>query len=348
MVFLGVQFDTLTMAMSITPERIEELHHRCASSLSLSRNTRHDLQSLLGVMSFVTACVRPARVFMSTLLNTLRLHKHSSFCVLSDENKAELCWWCHFLPLYNGVSLVKMSPWINDPWHISTDACSTGAGGYFNENFFHTPFPDPTLQLFGYNINFLELLTIMAALKLWGQALRGQRFVLHCDNNNSVLALNSGRSGTICMQLCLREIWFLSAFYDFEITTVHIPRLDNSLADHLSRWHLSPVHKVQFHQLTSHTSTTQVVCPARVFDFPADINQPPVPRFTQPLTPANLAVLVSQVQAHAYDPGTLRNLHSQWKSFLHFCSTYHVTPLPAASPLQWFALWTPSTLSMSL
>ena len=132
------------------------------------------------------------------------------------------------------------------------------------------------------------------------------------------------------MQLCLREIWFLSAFYDFEITAVHIPRLDNSLADHLSRWHLSPIHKVQFHQLTSHTSTTQVVFPTRFFDFPADINQPPVPRFTQSLTPANLAVLVSQVQAHAYDPGTLRNLHSQWKSFLHFCSTYHVTPLPAA------------------
>ena len=52
--------------------------------------------------------------------------------------------------------------------------------------------------------------------------------------------------------------------------------------------------------------------------------------FTQPLTPANLAVLVSQVKAHACAPGTVRNLHSQWKSFLQFCSTFHVTPLPAA------------------
>ena len=267
MVFLGVQFDTLAMAMSVTPERIQELLHRCISSLSLSRITRHDLQSLLGVMCFVTACVRPARVFMSTLLNTLLLYKHSRFCFLFAENKADLRWWCHFLPLYNGVSLIKMSPWINDPWHISTDACSTGAGGYFSGNFFHTPFPGPILQHFGDNINVLELLTIMAALKLWGQTLRGKRFVLHCDNNNSVLALNSGRSRTLGMLLCLREIWFLCAFYDFELTAVHIPGLDNSLADHLSRWHLSLVHEAQFHQLTSHTSTTPVVCPARFFDF---------------------------------------------------------------------------------
>ena len=117
MVFLGVQFDTLAMAMSITPECIEELHHRCTSSLSLSRITRHDLQSLLGVMSFVTACVCPARVFMSTLLNTLCLYKHSRFCILSDENKADLRWWCHFLPHYNGVSLIKMSPWIKKTQH---------------------------------------------------------------------------------------------------------------------------------------------------------------------------------------------------------------------------------------
>ncbi len=58
------------------------------------------------------------------------------------------------------------------------------------------------------------------------------------------------------------------------------------------------------------------------------VNQPPVPQFTTPLTPSNLA-LVSNTQAYAYAPGTLRNLHSQWRSFLNFCTTYHVTPLPA-------------------
>ena len=54
----------------------------------------------------------------------------------------------------------------------------------------------------------------MAALKIWGPALRGKRFILECDNNNSVLALNSGHSRILGMQLCLREIWFFSALHD--------------------------------------------------------------------------------------------------------------------------------------
>ena len=49
----------------------------------------------------------------------------------------------------------------------------------------------------------------------------------------------------------------------------------------------------------------------------------------EPLTPSDLSALVSRTQAHAYAPGTLRNLHSQWKSFLNFCTAYSVTPLPA-------------------
>ena len=106
---------------------------------------------------------------MSALLNTLRLSQASRFCFLSEDNRSDLRWWCHFLPLYNGVSLIKSAPWLDDPWHLSTDACNTGAGGYFNGQYFHTPFPDSILQRFGDDINILELLTIMAALKLWAQ-----------------------------------------------------------------------------------------------------------------------------------------------------------------------------------
>ena len=218
-------------------------------------------------------------------------------CLLSDDNKSDLRWWCHFLPHFNSISLIKTSPWISDPLHLSTNACNTGAGGYFNGQFFHTPFLAPILHHFGDDINTLELLSIMVALKLWGPTLRGRRFILHCDNSNSIQALNSGRSRTLGMQLCLREIWFLSSLYDFEMSAIHIPCRQNSLADHLSRWHLS-------HALTSRISTTHVACHTAT-TCPTDTS----PRLC---------------------PGTLRNLHSQWKSSLHFCCTYCLVPLPAS------------------
>ena len=196
----------------------------CSSLLSVDQVSRHDLQSLLGVMSFVTACVRPARVFMSTLLNTLRESKTSRFCQLTSDNKADLRWWCHFLPLFNGV-LIKTSPWSCDPLYLFTDACSNCAGGYFNGRYFHTPFPGFIQHRFGHDINTLELLSIMVALKLWGGSLRGQRLVLQCDNQNSVFAINSGRFCSLGMQLCLREIWFLSSV---EIAATHIPGVTNT------------------------------------------------------------------------------------------------------------------------
>ena len=104
---------------------------------------------------------------------------------------------------------------------LSKGACNSGADGYFNAQFFHTPFPGPILHFFCQNINILELLAIMAALKLWGPAL--------CVNN-SVLALNSSRSRTLGLQLCLCEIWFLSVLHDFHMTAVNIPGCHKTLS----------------------------------------------------------------------------------------------------------------------
>ena len=194
MVFLGVLFDTLDMSMRVTPDRLSDLLSQCQATLLQQTITIANLRSLLGVMSFVTACVRPARIFMNGLLNALRSSYTSRLCHISDDLKSDLHWWGTFLSQYNGVSIIKIDPWITDPLFLSTDACLTGAGGFFEGFFFHTPFPDFVLSSFGHDINTLELLAIMAALKLWGDRLRGKRFLLHCDNANSVLALNSGRS----------------------------------------------------------------------------------------------------------------------------------------------------------
>ena len=267
MVFLGISLDTLTMTMSVTHERVQELLDRCSDMLNSAWVSFSELQSLLGVMSFVTSCVKPARIFMSSLLATLRLHRSRKRIHLSRENVSDLRWWCRFLPYYNGVSIIKTSPWISDPNILSTDACLSGAGGYFQGEFFHTPFPGSILTQFGHDINILELLTVMVALKLWGPRLTGQRFVLHCDNSNAVVALNSGRSRSLPMQSCLREIWFIAAIFDFQLVAQHVPGNTNTIADHLSRWHLSPQHAASFASLTAGILTQQLVCSPDLFNF---------------------------------------------------------------------------------
>jgi len=150
MIFLGILFNSVDMTMSVTADRLTELLSRCQSLLDSGVVSCRDLQSLLGVMAFVTAYVRPARIFMSSLLNTLRAHLSSRFCSLTPENKSDLRWWCLFVPSYNGFSLIKTNPWIHDSLAFSTDASGSGAGGYFNGKFFHTPFPPAIMLLYGH------------------------------------------------------------------------------------------------------------------------------------------------------------------------------------------------------
>ncbi len=69
------------------------------------------------------------------------------------------------------------------------------------------------------------------------------------------------------LYLCLREIWFLTARYDIDIYARHVAGVDNSIADHLSRWHLSLVHHTRFAALTADTPTEHVLCSPHLFLF---------------------------------------------------------------------------------
>ena len=75
-------------------------------------------------------------IFMSGLLNTLRANPSARFCPLSSDDKSNLRWWCHFLPQFNGVTLIKSTPWLNNPFLLSSDACTSGA--VFSHSFSRT------------------------------------------------------------------------------------------------------------------------------------------------------------------------------------------------------------------
>ena len=60
-------------------------------------------------------------------------------------------------------------------------ACPSGCGGMMQSEYFHEEFPPSIAQ----HINALELLTIVVALKIWGNRLRGKKVLIYCDNMSS-------------------------------------------------------------------------------------------------------------------------------------------------------------------
>ncbi len=71
MLELGIWFNTDDMTISVPEFRLMELKADISHWLRLERATKHQLQVLVGKLSYVCNCVCPGRAFMSRLLNDL-------------------------------------------------------------------------------------------------------------------------------------------------------------------------------------------------------------------------------------------------------------------------------------
>ena len=93
----GVWFDTEELTLSVTPERIQDMLDIVHTWLQKHTATLQELQSLVGKMSFVSSCVHASRVFISRILNWLRLiHGKRSAQPIPSFVKLDLLWWSLF------------------------------------------------------------------------------------------------------------------------------------------------------------------------------------------------------------------------------------------------------------
>ena len=163
---LGVQFDTQSMTMSVTPARLQELIELLETWLKKKRATKRELQSLIGKLSFVCKCVRQSRIFISRLLDLLKSVKHNHHHVnISGECRKDLKWWREFITCYNGISIISTATWSCPDSIFATDACLSGCGGIYQNRIFHTQFPSHVLSALT-GIHHLECLAILVALRL--------------------------------------------------------------------------------------------------------------------------------------------------------------------------------------
>ena len=96
----------------------------------------------------------------------------------------------------------------------------------------------PTAALH-YHISFKELFAGLVACSIWAKRWRGCRVQLWCDNQAAVHAVNSRSCRDPAMMRLVRCLFFLEAWFDFELVAAHLPGRDNMLADDLSRNRLS-------------------------------------------------------------------------------------------------------------
>ena len=230
MTWLGYQFDSVDMNITIPNDALEEVIDETARWADRDRATKEQFQSLAGKLNYISNCVRPARRFMSQILDALREAHHATTVIISYEVRKDIDWFKRYARQCNARMIIK--PKLRN-FLIECDACIKGAGGHSNLEYYDLVFP---VKYQGFHISQIEALNVVIALKtLIPQDLRGARVTLNTDNIAAMFALSSGRTRDPILAACAREIWLISAVRDIDILILHAPAETLVLADALSR-----------------------------------------------------------------------------------------------------------------
>lgn len=109
-----------------------------------------------------------------------------------------------------------------------------------------TRYPDDLLSR-GMPIHQLEMLAVLIAVRFWGHKCSGGRVQIYCDNESVVKVINSSRTRDPFLSACLRDLWLEVSKFKFEMRAVHLPGVENRVADWLSRWDDQPDYQDSFH-----------------------------------------------------------------------------------------------------
>ena len=231
--YLVIEIDSKAQVVRLPADKFTEL----LAALHLWRRkkkcTKRELLSLIGSLSFASKVVKPGRMFLRRLINLSTtvsdLNHHIS---LNAESRADINWWCDFLPSWNGVCYIQADPISSVSISLFTDASGLGLGAVYGTYWLSVPWPEPYKS---FHINILELFAIVAAVVTWGHEWRDQQILFFTDNSAITHVWRTGTSVDRIIMKLVRYLFLFSARLNLNILMQHIPGHTNLSADALSR-----------------------------------------------------------------------------------------------------------------
>ena len=220
--------------MRVDEEKCSELKSELYHWIRRTIATKAELQSILGKLLWVSKAVKFSRVFVSRIINEIKLLSTQKQKIsLSIEVKKDFLWWHKFMLVFNGVQFMVSN---SVSFQLAGDACPQGRGCYYPSinSYFSTKFP-LNLQDSAIPIHLKEFMCIIIAAKKWGHLWQGQTIQFFCDNDAVVDVITLMKPKNGLMQSYLREFLFLVCKFNFSPIVSKIKTKENDIADFLSR-----------------------------------------------------------------------------------------------------------------
>lgn len=246
--YLGAEVDLALGSVSPTQERVDKLIKEVSRLMSSPQASARSWLRCLGFMASMVDVVPWCRLRMRPLQLHLAQFYRQSVHPLDHSVPVplslhpDLRWWTSRLNLVKGVPF----PALPHQVVLTTDASNLGWGGHVGSLTASGVWDDSTRRL---HINALEMLAVEYSLRALLETVSDRRVLVKSDNATVVAYLNK-QGGTHSPSLCRRVIDLLlwADSVGISISAVHIPGVDNKIADCLSRgrsvqpseWSLAP------------------------------------------------------------------------------------------------------------
>ena len=232
LVWLGIEIDMDKNTIAIPQPKLQEIKTTLRRAHTKDRLTVKEVQSIVGSINHLGKAVQPAGLFMGRILDALR-EADGTHVWVDHHVRADLRWFNKYLEGYNGRSLI---PPPEPSMDIYADACTQGFGAHTQGRAYGVPISEEMTQ--AHSISELECLNCLVAARTFlTRRHRGRRIRINCDNEPTIFAYTGGKARNKVLAACARALWMLSATLEIAIVFRHIPGVNMTIADALSRAH---------------------------------------------------------------------------------------------------------------
>jgi hypothetical protein len=194
---------------------------------------------------------------MRKLINLLpRVKETHHYIRLTRDAKDNILWWIRALDIFHGYS-----PFVSDvplpSYCLATDACSTGGGAHFYDDWLYVNWGKDIPSMSESHINVLELEMVNQAAMRWGQFWSGHHVLIRSDNAATVACINKGSTRSVPMLKIVEKLFWLSVFFGFKLSASFLPGIENVLADRISRL-IDPLFALDTQYLLTNGTVIQV------------------------------------------------------------------------------------------
>lgn len=235
--YLGVWLDVDSRMISMPGEKIRKFLELVEWCLLQERVSKKIIQTVVGKIIHLSACVPAARTFINRILDVLRQHHESASIPITQGIIQDLEWFRKFLRKFNGKSMMRPS---TPTYTIEADACLDGAGATDFSSYIAYRFPEACST---FHISILEALNCLVACRILLTKEKHSSVVkIKCDNLPTIESFSRGAAKDRYLAAISRAIWYCMARADVTPIYEYTPGELMTIPDSLSRMSLSPAY----------------------------------------------------------------------------------------------------------